>query len=128
MSEADFRLVAFLRDLKHDFCSLPLGMVFGELRAALQNKPNNFFLRNEFCYFQFATMEVFVAIRELAAEFVGTTFDISSPPSTNIIDGIEGFLRSLVYRKGLDIILITRQSRFLSAVSPKNFPAFFILD
>src|SRR6266446_7061772 len=51
-------------------------------------------------------MDVFVTIRKLIAEFVGATFNFSWPPSTNIIDGSEGFFRSLVYRKGSGEILI----------------------
>src|ERR1700687_54261 len=45
-------------------------------------------------------MDVFVSIRKLITEFLGAAFNLSRPPSTNVIDGSEGFFRSLVYRKG----------------------------
>src|SRR6266853_3043988 len=69
-------------------------------------------------------MDVFVTIRKLIAEFVGATFNFSWPPSTNIIDGSEGFFRSLVYRKGSgEILIIHRFSPSLVATSaPANPP------
>src|SRR5712664_2817814 len=57
-------------------------------------------------------MDVFVTIRKLIAEFFGATFNFSWPPSTNIIDGSEGFFRSLIYRKGGGEILITHELIF----------------
>src|ERR1017187_1984526 len=45
-------------------------------------------------------MDVLIPIRPLITEFVGAALNISRPPSTYIIDGSEGFVRSLVYRKG----------------------------
>src|ERR1022692_587805 len=44
-------------------------------------------------------MDVFVAIGELVTERAGTPFNFFRPPSTNIVDGVEGLFRSLVYRK-----------------------------
>ena len=51
-------------------------------------------------------MDVFITIGKLIPEFVGAAFNLSGPPSTNVVDGSEGFLRSLVYRKGSGEILI----------------------
>jgi hypothetical protein len=51
-------------------------------------------------------VDIFVVIRELVPEFVGGAFNFLRPPSTNILDGLEGFLRSLVYRKGRGEVLI----------------------
>src|ERR1700676_4878366 len=50
-------------------------------------------------------MDIFVPIRKLITEFVGATFNFPRPPSTNIIDGSEGFFRGLVYREGSGEIL-----------------------
>jgi hypothetical protein len=62
-------------------------------------------------------MDVLVTIRKLIAEFAGATFNFFRPPSANIIDGGEGFLRRLVYRKGRGEILFCHESLLLSFLS-----------
>ena len=62
--------------------------------------PYDFFTRNGLCYLLFGVVDVFVTLRPLIAELVGATFDVSRPPSTDIVDGSEGFFRSLVYYHG----------------------------
>src|SRR3981081_1250577 len=94
VGEADLGFVTLFGDFKSDFCAVPLALVFDKTKVAVQNKPNDFFAGNEFRYLLFGKMDVFVAIRKLVTEFVGATFNFSRPPSTNIIDGSEGFLRS----------------------------------
>jgi hypothetical protein len=51
-------------------------------------------------------MDVFVTISKLITEFFGAAFNLSLPPTTHIIDGSEGFIRSLVYQNGSGEILI----------------------
>ena len=77
MGEADFGLVALLRDFKRNLCALPLGLVFNKVRPAVQNKPNYLLARNEFCYLLLGVVEVFVSISKLIPELVGATFNFS---------------------------------------------------
>ena len=75
MSEADLRFIALSGDFKTDFRALPLAFVLSEIEIVVQNMPDDFFAGDKSGYFDFATMDVFVPIRKLIAEFVGTAFN-----------------------------------------------------
>jgi hypothetical protein len=55
--------------------------------------------RNEFIDLLCGTVHIFVSVGELCAELVRVALDLARPPSTNIVDRIEGLLGRLVYRK-----------------------------
>ncbi|MGH3479563.1 MAG: hypothetical protein ACRDQD_22355 [Nocardioidaceae bacterium] len=58
-------------------------------------------------------MNVLVAVPELVAEFDGAAVELFRPPSTNIRDGVEGFLRSPVHREaGGETVITHDSSRF----------------
>ena len=76
MSEVDLRLIALSRDLEADLRSLPLALVFSEIEEVVQDMPDDFLAGDEFGYFDLAPMGVFVMIRELAAELIGTAFNL----------------------------------------------------
>ena len=69
MSETDLRFLALSGDFKINFCALPLAFVLSEIEIVVQNTPDDFLARDEFGYFDRATMDVFVMIRKLNAEF-----------------------------------------------------------
>jgi hypothetical protein len=48
VSEADFRFGALPGDFESDFSALPLAFVFGEVKVVVQDKPDHFFVRNDF--------------------------------------------------------------------------------
>ena len=77
MIKADFGFVTLLTDFKRDFCAIPLRFVLNKIEVAVQNKPDDFFARNELCYLLFRIMDVLVTVRPLIAEFVGTAFNVS---------------------------------------------------
>lgn len=76
-AESDFRLIAFFGDLKNDIRARPLVLVFREIEPVVQDVPNHFLAGNEFCYFNFARMDVFVAVSKLIPEFFSFAFNIS---------------------------------------------------
>ena len=75
VSEADLRFIALSRDLKTDCRVLPLAFVFRKIEIVVQNTPDGFPAGNEFGDFDPAAMDVFVMIRELAAESIGTAIN-----------------------------------------------------
>ena len=113
MREAKFGLVAFSGNLKDNISALPLGLVFDKVDAAVRGMPYDFPARHELGDFVGAAMGVFVTISKLITEFVSTTFNFPRPPSTDIIDGGEDVLRSLVYRKASGVILIAHHIQLL---------------
>ena len=96
MGEAHFRLIGLLGYLENNFRAIPLGLIFGEIQVAVQDKPDDPLAGNQFSDPLFRIMDVFVPIRKLLAEFVGASFNFSLPPSANVIDGGECLFRSLV--------------------------------
>jgi len=104
------RFVALSGDFKTDLRTNPLGSVLGEVEVVLQTKPNDFLVGDELYDPHLATMDVFEMIRKLATGFVGRTFDLFRLPSTNIVDGSEGFFRSLVHQHGGGVTLIAHDS------------------
>jgi hypothetical protein len=75
VSEADLRLSAFPADLEADFCALPLGFVFSEIKIVVKNTLDDSLAGDEFRYLDSAAMDVFVMIRELAAKLIGAAFN-----------------------------------------------------
>jgi hypothetical protein len=58
-------------------CAIPLGLVFNERQVAVQDKPDDFFARDELCYLLFAVMDIFVTISKLVSECFGAAFNFS---------------------------------------------------
>jgi hypothetical protein len=54
---------------------------------------------------------------KFGAGSVDVTLDLSRPPSANVVDGSEGFLWSLVNRKGGGEVLVFHDSLLLSFLS-----------
>lgn len=77
VSEPDFSSVTLPGDIKSDVRTLPFSLVLGKTERGLQNVPNDFFARNQLCCLLLTEMEVFVAIRKLITDFVGTTLYFS---------------------------------------------------
>jgi hypothetical protein len=75
VSETQLRFVVFFRDFENNLCAFSLGFVFSEIEIVVQNKPDDLFAGDEFGYFHLATMDVFLVIRELSPEFVGSAFN-----------------------------------------------------
>jgi hypothetical protein len=73
--ETELRFAVFFRDFENNLCVLALGFVFSEIKIVVQNQSNDFFAGDEFDYFHLATMDVFVVMRELSPEFVGSAFN-----------------------------------------------------
>jgi hypothetical protein len=73
--ETALRFAVFFRDFENNLCVLPLGFVFSKIEIVVQNQSNDFFAGDEFDYFHLATMDVFVVMRELSPEFVGSAFN-----------------------------------------------------
>ena len=71
MGEVDLGFITLPGDFKSNFCPIPLASIFNKIKGGIQNKPNDFIARNEFCYFLFALMDIFVTIGKLITEFVG---------------------------------------------------------
>src|ERR1700686_2429656 len=65
----------------------------------IHNQPNDPLAGNEFGYFHFALMDILVTIRPLNAGAIGAAFNLFGPPSPDIVDGMEYFIRGLVYSK-----------------------------
>src|ERR1700687_5269260 len=99
--ESDLGFVALCGDFKGDFRAVPLALVFYKVQGAFHDKPDDFLARDEFRYFLFAVVVRVVAIGELIAKLAGAALNsrFACPPSPNVVDGSEGFCRSLVYRK-----------------------------
>src|SRR4051812_12232978 len=55
---------------------IKVGFVLRKTKIVVQNEPHDFFAGDEFEYFPVATMDVFVAKRELSAEFVSSAFKV----------------------------------------------------
>jgi len=106
MSEADFRFVTFSGYFKADFCPLPLAWVLRETEVVVQHLPNDFLVGNELNDLHSATVDVLVMIAELGTEPVGVTINLSRPPTTDVIDGLEDFCRSLVYREAGSVVFV----------------------
>ena len=66
----------------------------------VHHAPDDLLAGDEFRDLLFGIVDVLVTVRELRPELVGAAFDVSGPPSANIVDGIEGFLRSPVHGEG----------------------------
>jgi len=96
VSEADFRLVALFGNVKADRRAHPLGLVLNMVHVVLQDEPHDLFVRDALDDLELGIVDVLDAIRELVADTGMTTFDVFAPPSTNVVDGIENFLRGLV--------------------------------
>ena len=93
MGELDFRLVALLGDVKANRRAHPLGLVLNIVHVVLENHPRDLFVRATLDDPELGIVDVLDAIRELVADIGVTTFDVFAPPSTNVVDGREGFLR-----------------------------------
>ena len=85
MSEANLCLLVFPEDIENDLRSLPLGLVLRELEIIVLNQPYNSLLRNDFNQLHLARVDVLKTVGELIAEFVGATFKLLRPPSTNVV-------------------------------------------
>src|SRR5580692_3580663 len=79
--------------------------------------PNDFLAGNEFRDLLCGAVYILITVRKLGAGFVGVALDCSRPPSTNIVDGSEGFMRSLFYRNGSGKILCFHESPFVLSVA-----------
>src|ERR1022692_4308842 len=73
---------------------------FGGYReVAVENVPHDLFTGDQFGDLLLGVMDVLIPVRELLAESVGTPLDVSGPPSTNVIDGGEDFVRARAHRE-----------------------------
>src|SRR5258706_273256 len=107
MREAQFGLIAMLRDLKDNVRAGPLALVRHKVELGILRMPDNFLILHEFGNLVCAAMHVPVAISELIAKFVRATFNsrLAGPPGACVIDGSEYFCRGLVYENGCGVIL-----------------------
>src|SRR5262245_40961737 len=105
MREADLCLAVLPRNFKTDLGIVPLIFDFRVADLTIQHMPDDCLARDELGNLHFAPVYVPDRVRELAVELISVAFNFSRPPSTNILDGLEDFLRSLVYRKcGAEIL------------------------
>src|SRR5208337_1351478 len=97
MREANFRLVALLRDLEDDVRADPLVFpVEAELRVG--HVPDDLLARNELCHFLPGEVRVPVAVGELGSYLVEAAADLSRPPPADVVYRIEDLFRRLVHR------------------------------
>jgi hypothetical protein len=68
--------------------------------------PHDFLAWHELSDLLGRVVKVFVAVRKLGTEFVGSTGNFSGPPPTNVVDGVKDLFGRLGYRKGRGVILI----------------------
>jgi len=66
VSETELRFVVYFRDFENNLCAFPLGFVFSEIEIVVQHHSDDFLAGDEFGYFHFATMDVFVVILKLS--------------------------------------------------------------
>src|ERR1019366_9880376 len=90
----------FRGDVKNDVRAGPFVLVFHKAQMAVGNMPGDLLAGNEFHDLLRGAVRIFVTIRELSSQLVGGALDLSRPPSTNVVDGGEGFVRRLVHRNG----------------------------
>src|SRR5207244_5311800 len=96
LSQADCRLISLIVNFKADRGAHPLGLVLNLVHVVLQDEPHDLFVWDALDDLELGIVDVLDAIRELVADTVMTTFDVFAPPSTNVVDGLENFLRGLV--------------------------------
>jgi hypothetical protein len=96
VSEADFRLVVLFGDLKADSRAHPLGLVLNIVHMVLQDEPLHLFVRDALDDPELGIVDIPDAIRELVADIGVAAFDVFAPPFTNVVDGLENFLRGSV--------------------------------
>src|ERR1017187_10585495 len=104
--KAKFGFVAFRGDLKDNVGAIPLGLVFDKVKLGIRYMPYDFLARRQFRDPLGAAVKVLVVELKFSAELVGVTLNFFRPPPTNVVDGVEDLLRSLVYRKGRGEILL----------------------
>jgi hypothetical protein len=74
MSETQLRSAVFFRDFDN-FTEDKTEWKGTKVEIVVQNKPDDLLTGDEFGYFHLATTDVFVVIRELSPEFVGSAFN-----------------------------------------------------
>jgi len=77
--ESDFRLIAFCRDLKNNIRAFPLVLVFREIETLSKTCQTTFLTGNKFRYFDFARVDVFVAVSKLIPELFGSILSDQHP-------------------------------------------------
>src|SRR5262245_9597341 len=77
MREAELGLVLLSVNLEHDVGAVPLALVFDEIDVAVDDMPHNPLARHPFGDPLSGVMDVFVAVRELGAEHVGSALNLS---------------------------------------------------
>ena len=83
-------------DLEGDVGTYPLVGLLGEVEERFLNVPNDSLVREELADLLLGVVDVLVAIGELGAERVGVPFDVARPPSADVVDSREDFLRGLL--------------------------------
>jgi len=66
------------------------------VHVVLQDEPHDLFVRDALDDPELGIVDILDSIRELVADTGMITFDVFAPPSTNVVDGLENFLRGLV--------------------------------
>ncbi len=99
MGEAKFGLGAPPGDVEDDVGVPPLVLLGDETELAIQDVPDDPLTRDGLADPLLGPMDVLVPIGELTAQLLGVAFELSCPPSADIVDGGEDLLRTLVHRK-----------------------------
>src|SRR5882724_2163117 len=106
MRKAHFGFAILFSDVESDLRTRPLGLILREVERAIGYIPDHAFAGCEFRYFLLAVMECPIAIDKLLSKLIGIPFDLSCPPSTNIVDRSKDGLWSLVHRNSCSEVLI----------------------
>ena len=106
MGKVNFRFVARLENFKHNIGIRPLGFVLNKVKVVVQNMPDDFLAGYEFGDFEGGTVNILVLILKFSIEFIRVPLNCLLPPTPNIVDGSEGFFRTLVYCKARAVMLI----------------------
>src|SRR5262249_33438736 len=78
----------------------PLALVIYKAHGVLDDAPGDALARNELDYLDPGIVHGFIVEDELAIQHVGRALDVLRPPSADIVDGLERFIRRLSKRKG----------------------------
>src|SRR5262249_5637525 len=76
-----------------------------EVKFRIQDMPYDLLARHQLRDLLRAAVKVLITVGELGPALVGMTVDVPRPPSTNVVDGVEHFVRRLVHGERRGVVL-----------------------
>jgi hypothetical protein len=99
VGEENFCLSVLAADLKANRGTDPLSLILDKVHVVFKDEPGDLLVGHELGDSKFAVVDVLDTVRKLVTDILSTALDVFTPPSENVVDGVEDLFWVLVNPK-----------------------------